>query len=158
MFESGVEVIREEDDKLEIYAYRDDPLFHKVTFKIGTNEIGSLLAYEGYVVGRYSAMDLGGPTQYEILDCDAYENSVTSDITVTITDYIVYHYVPITVYCCYKGDAKYSYVDYSGFDEEGRIEISEEMNLYTNAECTSRFSGYVTSASTFYSPISVDLS
>ena len=157
MFESGVEVIREGDDKLNIYAYREDPLFHKVTFKLGSKEIGTTLYYEGTVIGRYSAMDLGGPTQYEILECDYTDSSVMGDLIVTITDYIVYHYTPITVYCCYKVDAKYSYVDYSWKDEEGRIEISAEMNLYTNPECTSRFVGYVTEATTFYNPIYVEL-
>ena len=160
MFASGVDVIREEDDKLNIYGYREDPLYHKVTFKIGEKELGSGLAYEGTIFGRYSAIDYlgGGATQYEILDDPI--NVVTDgagDFIVSINDYRVYHYFPITVHCCYKGDIKYSYVDYTGSDGE-EVEISEEMNLYSDAECRSRFVGYITSAATFYSPISVDLS
>ena len=157
MFTSGVEVIHESDDKLKVYAYREDPLYHKVTFKIGSNEIGTLPAYDGYVVGRYSAMDLGGTTQYEMLEYDVTESGA-GDITVTITDYIVYHYVPITVNCCYNGDVKYSYVNYGWKDEEGRIEISAEMDMYTSADCTSRFVGYVTGSTTLYTPIGVELS
>jgi len=155
MFESGYEVLFEKDDKITVYAFREDPLYHKVTFKLGDREIGTCLVYDGSYISQYSAMDLGGTTQYLIRSADHLDECVTRDLVVTITEYDVYHYVPITVHCCYNGDVKYTYVNYEGLDEENRIEISKNREYYTTADCTTLFDGYVTGASTFYSRIEV---
>ncbi len=149
-------VIREEDDTGHFYAFKEDPLFHKVTFKIGGSDIGTLLMYEGEMISMYSAMALGGSTQYYIRDCTDYETPVTRDLVVTITDYDVYHYFPITVHVCYEGKVKYTFVNYwlVGYEYN---EVSEGMNYFNDVNCTERFTGAVDSARTFYTPAAVVL-
>lgn len=155
MFENGVEVIRPEDDKINIYAYKEDPLMHKVTFKIGDNELGTTLMYDGVIIGEYSAMMLSGTTQYLIRDCTGFNTPVTTDMVVVISEYEVLRYFPITVYCCYDGDVKYSFVNYALVGEEGE-EISKEMGYYTDATCTTQFIGTINNASVFYVSIPVN--
>ena len=107
LFANGAIVIHDEDDKANWYAFREDPLYHKVTFMVGESNLGTTLIYDGTYLGEYSASALAGRTEYRIKDCTGYGTAVTLDMVVTITDYQVVNQFPITLNMCYGGEVKY---------------------------------------------------
>ena len=159
LFANGAIVIHDEDDKANWYAFRDDPLYHKVTFMVGESALGTTLIYDGTSLGEYSASALAGRTEYRIKACTGFDTPVTRDMVVTITDYQRIDQFPITLNLCYGGEVKYVetlYVPTFSAEEEG-YEIGEGMGYYTDINFTEPFDGFIKTAHTFYIRIPVDL-
>ena len=159
LFANGAIVIHDEDDKANWYAFRDDPLYHKVTFMVGESDIGTTLIYDGTYLGEYSASALAGRTEYRIKDCTGYGTAVTRDMVVTITDYQRVDQFPITLNMCYGGEVKYVetlYVPTFSAEEEG-YEIGAGMGYYSDINFRELFDGFIKTAHTFYIRIPVNL-
>ena len=159
LFANGAIVIHDEDDKANWYAFRDDPLYHKVTFMVGESALGTTLIYDGTSLGEYSASALAGRTEYRIKACTGFDTPVTRDMVVTITDYQRVDQFPITLNLCYGGEVKYVetlYVPTFAPEEEG-YEIGEGMGYYTDINFKEPFDGFIKTAHTFYIRIPVNL-
>ena len=160
MFENGrVEVVRESDDKADIYAFKNDPSVHAVTFTIGEKVLGTTLMNHNDTISEFSASCFPG-NSYIIRNCSAMGKPVTSDMTVNITEYDVIRTFPVTEHCCYNGDVKYSFTNYNPVDDPYpmEIEVTDDIysNYYNDVKCTQVFSGKVTSAAVFYRVIYVN--
>ncbi len=159
-FEEGKTlVVRESDDKTDLYALKEDPNQHRVTFVIGDRELGTLLMYHNTIIGEYAATGLPG-NSYVIRDCAEMNSPVTRDMTVHITDYEMIPMFTVTEYLCYKGDAKFVRKSYSMVNADPVWEIEASDNeydrYYLDVNCTQVFTGDVTAAATFYRKIAVN--
>ena len=157
LFADGrVEVVRESDDTADWYAFNEDPNYHKVTFMIGERELGTVLMYHNDIIGQYAVTGIPGDS-YIIRNCSAMDQAVTHDMTVYISEYDRISMFPVTEHLCYNGDIKFTIVNYNQVGGEYPMEIDEEDDYYTDVNCTQHFVGTVTTAKTFYRPLSVNL-
>ena len=158
--EGNTYVVRDSDDKLDVYAFKEDPSVFRVTFYIGEDPLGTVLLTASDIIGEGSAASISGNKTVIIRDCSAMNQHVTHDMDVIITDCVTIPLVGVTEHLCYGGDVKYTYTNYVQFDEEYPWEVREDSdpvnNYYLDVNCTQVYTGIIKSSRTFYRPIYVD--
>ena len=156
VFEGGnVIVVRETDDKKNIYGFREDSSTAVLTFMLGGNELCKELISVGATIGDYHYLYLGNKT-YWIKDCTpAKDQQIRGNTTVTVSDCEVTNNYTVTIRLCYNGDVKRTFFDYIQIGSEG-WEISESAGYYTDVNCTQPFIGTISSATTLYSEMPVN--
>ena len=152
--DDGFLIVRETDDKKNIYGFREDRSQIKVTFKYNGNELCTKLLSVGDRIDDSYYLHLGTKT-YVINDCNVKGQPLRGDTEVEITDCDVTPNYAVTVHLCYNGDVKRTCVDYPPVGIEWK-ELSESDGYYTDADLTQPFVGTVSSATTLYQAIYVD--
>ncbi|MBP5686946.1 MAG: hypothetical protein J6W87_04095, partial [Clostridia bacterium] len=151
----GVIVVRETDDKKNVYGFRDDRRQAVLTFMLGGNELCKELIGVDNTIGDYYYLYLGTKT-YWIKDCNpAKDQKIRGNTTINITDCEVTNNYAVTVHLCYKGDVKRTFVNYFPIGGED-WEITADDGYYTDASCTQPFVGTVNSTTTLYQKIGVN--
>lgn len=156
MFEDGnVVVVRESDDKKDVYGFKEEESVAKVTFKLGGNDLCTVLYGKGYPIGEWCYLYMG-TTTYHVTDCDVgLDYVINQDVEITITKFEKTSNYTVTTHLCYNGDIKSTYYNYMPIDGEP-WEIGEDMGFYTDVNCTQIYTGTVTSSTVFYQPYYVN--
>ena len=151
--DDNVIVVRETDDKKNVYGFKEDRRRAVLTFMLDGNELCKTLIDVGCTIGDYCYLYLGTST-YHVKDCSDKDTPIRGNTTITITDYEKTNSYAETIHLCYNGDVKRTYVNYLQIDSEH--EISERDGYYTDASCTQPFVGTVNSTTTLYREFEVN--
>lgn len=150
----NVLIVRETDDKKNVYGFRDDRRQAVLTFMLDGNELCKTLIGVGDTIGDDHYLYLGTKT-YRIKDCDIPKDQpIRENKTINITAEVTNNYA-VTVHLCYEGDVKRTFVNYFPIGGED-WEITADDGYYTDASCTQPFVETVNSTTTLYQKIGVN--